>query len=175
MTTDAGRDGVVTGRVAGKVALITGAARGLGRSHAVRLAREGADIIGVDICSDVVGIPYPLASPDDLDETARLAEEAGARVVTAQVDVRDPDALALAVSRGVDRLSRLDIAVANAGSAVPGPFLLVDDAGWRFCCELNIIGTASTFRHAARAMTDGGSLIAISTAASNAPEVGMAS
>jgi len=129
VTTDAGR-AAATGRVAGKVALITGAARGQGRSHAVQLASEGADIIGVDICSDVAGIPYPLASPDDLDETARLAEEAGARVVTAQVDVRDPDALALAVSRGVDRLSRLDIAVANAGVCTIQRWDEVDPAVW---------------------------------------------
>ena len=80
-----------------------------------------------------------------------------------------------AVARRREPEGRLDIAVANAGSAVPGPFLLLDDEAWRFCCELNIVGTASTFKHAALAMREhGGSLVAISTAASSAPEVSMA-
>ena len=153
MTTGAGRDGAATadagrttrtGRVAGKVALITGAARGQGRSHAVRLAREGADIIAVDVCSDVAGIAYPLALPDDLEETARLAEEAGARVVIAQVDVRDRDALTHAVGRGVDRLGRLDIAVANAGVCTIQRWDEVDPAVWDTVIGINLTGAWNT-------------------------------
>ena len=101
--------------MAGSVALITGVARGQGRSHAVRLAREGADIIGIDLCADVDAIPYPLATPADLDETARLVAETGARVITARADVRDLDAMVAAVEAGVAELGRLDVVVANAG------------------------------------------------------------
>ena len=89
------------GRVAGKVALVTGAARGQGRSHALRLAAEGADIIALDICAPVEEISYSTATPDDLATTARLVEEAGARVVTRVVDVRDAQAMASAVADGV--------------------------------------------------------------------------
>ena len=92
----------MTGRVAGKVALITGAARGQGRSHAVRLAQEGADIIAVDICGAVETVPYAAATPDDLAETVELVKKAGGRIVAAQADVRDVDALSEAVARGVD-------------------------------------------------------------------------
>ena len=79
------------GRVSGRVALVTGAARGQGRSHAVRLATEGADVIGIDLCQDVTGIDYPMATPDDLTETALMVAKAGGRMVTDVVDVRDID------------------------------------------------------------------------------------
>src|SRR5271163_4462350 len=89
----------MAGRVEGKVAFITGAARGQGRSHAVRLAEEGADIIAVDIARQIASVPYPMATPEDLGETCRLVEKAGRRCVTSQVDVRDIHALASAADQ----------------------------------------------------------------------------
>ena len=103
------------------------------------------------------------------------AEVSGSEIRVAVCDITDAEQVEAAVSVAVGPDGRLDVAVANAGSAVPGPFLLLDDKAWQFCCELNIVGTASTFRSAALAMRKhGGSLIAISTAASSAPEVSMA-
>ena len=103
------------GRVTGKVALISGAARGQGRSHARLLAAEGADIIAVDICEDIETNEYPLARPEDLDETARLVEKEGQRAHTEIADVRDRAALSAAIDRGVAEFGQLDIVVANAG------------------------------------------------------------
>jgi SDR family mycofactocin-dependent oxidoreductase len=103
------------GRLEGKVAFITGAARGQGRSHAVRLAEEGADIIAVDICRQIESNPYPLATPEDLAETAVLVEKVGRRIVTRQADVRERAELREAVESGVSELGRLDVVVANAG------------------------------------------------------------
>jgi (+)-trans-carveol dehydrogenase len=105
------------GRVEGKVALITGAARGQGRSHAVRLAEEGADIVGIDLPGAVSTVPYPLATEDDMAETVALVEKEGRRMVALHADVRDADAMTAAVERGVDELGRLDIVLANAGIA----------------------------------------------------------
>ena len=106
----------MAGRVEGKVAFITGAARGQGRSHAVRLAQEGADIIAVDVCKRISSnedIPAP--NPDDLAETADLVKNLNRRIVTAEVDVRDYESLKAAIDSGVEQLGRLDIIVANAG------------------------------------------------------------
>src|ERR1041384_7870131 len=105
------------GRVEGKVAFITGAARGQGRSHAVRLAEEGADIIAVDLCENVDTIGYPLATAEDLDETAAFVEKTGQRIVTAKADVRDVAQLKKALDDGVAALGGLDIVVAQAGIA----------------------------------------------------------
>jgi SDR family mycofactocin-dependent oxidoreductase len=105
------------GRVEGKVALISGAARGQGRSHAQLLASEGADIIAVDICADIATNEYPLSRPEDLDETARLVEKEGQRAYTAIADVRDRAALSAAIDRGVAEFGHLDVVVANAGIA----------------------------------------------------------
>jgi SDR family mycofactocin-dependent oxidoreductase len=103
------------GRVTGKVAVISGGARGQGRSHARLLAAEGADIIAVDLCADIETNEYPLARPEDLDETARLVEKEGQRAFTAIADVRDRVALAAAIDQGVAEFGHLDIVVANAG------------------------------------------------------------
>ena len=106
----------MTGRVEGKVAFITGAARGQGRSHAVRLAQEGADIIAIDVCKPVDTVDaIPASTPEDLAETADLVKGLDRRIVTAEVDVRDYEALKAAVDSGVEQLGRLDIIVANAG------------------------------------------------------------
>src|SRR5438034_6696058 len=103
------------GRLDGKVAFITGAARGQGRAHAVRLASEGADIIAVDICAPIDSVPYALSNEADLTETVRLVEGLGRKIVASQTDVRDYSALAAAVAHGVEAFGRLDIVVANAG------------------------------------------------------------
>lgn len=105
----------MTAEFEGKVALITGAARGQGRSHAVRFAEEGADIIAVDICRQMDSVGYPMATPEDLDETVNLVEKAGRRIVTAQADVRDFKNLNAAVAKGVSELGRIDFVLANAG------------------------------------------------------------
>jgi NAD(P)-dependent dehydrogenase (short-subunit alcohol dehydrogenase family) len=105
------------GRVEGKVALITGAARGQGREHAIRLAEEGADIIAVDVPHEIVDIAYETGTADELAETARFVEKLGRRVVTLEVDVRDAEALTNGVNGAVAELGRLDIVSANAGIA----------------------------------------------------------
>jgi SDR family mycofactocin-dependent oxidoreductase len=104
-------------RFAGKVALITGAARGQGRTHAVRLAGEGADIVAVDVCRQISTVPYPLATTADLAETVAGVESLGRQIVAAQADVRDWDSMVSAVEQGLSALGRIDIVVANAGIA----------------------------------------------------------
>jgi SDR family mycofactocin-dependent oxidoreductase len=99
----------------GKVAFITGAARGQGRSHAVRFAEEGADIIAVDLCEQIDSVAYPMSRPEDLDETVNLVEKTGRRIVAEQCDVRDFDRLKAAVDTGVAELGRVDFVLANAG------------------------------------------------------------
>jgi NAD(P)-dependent dehydrogenase (short-subunit alcohol dehydrogenase family) len=104
--------------LSGKVAFVTGAARGQGRAHAVKLASEGADVIAVDLCDQIASVPYPMATADDLAETVELVEATGARIVATRADVRDRASLETALKAGVEQLgSRLDIVVANAGIA----------------------------------------------------------
>ena len=105
------------GKLDGKVAFITGAARGQGRSHAVLFAEEGADIIAVDLCAQVATVAYPMATPADLEETVNLVEKQGRRIVARQADVRDFDAMRKVVADGVAELGRLDFVLANAGIA----------------------------------------------------------
>ena len=108
------------GSLDGKVAFITGVARGQGRSHAVRLAADGAAIIGVDICADIASNGYPMASGDELEETIALVEGKGGKMIASVADVRDFHALRAAVDRGVEQFGRLDIVLANAGIASHG-------------------------------------------------------
>ena len=132
----------MTGRVEGKVAFITGAARGQGRAHAVRLAQEGADIIAVDICKKIDTVDVIAAStPEDLAETADLVKGHNRRIVTAEVDVRDYDALKAAVDSGVEQLGRLDIIVANAGIGNGGQTLdKTSEADWTAMIDINLSG-----------------------------------
>ncbi len=156
----------MSGRVAGKRVLITGAARGMGRSHAVRLAEEGADLILVDICESLPAIEYPLATPEDLDETARLVEKHGQRAVTQVVDVRDEAALTAAVDDGVAQLGGLDASVANAGVLTGGTWDTTTAEQWRTVVDVNLIGTWNTCRAAIPHLVErGGALINISSAA----------
>jgi SDR family mycofactocin-dependent oxidoreductase len=150
--------------LAGKVALITGVARGQGRAHAVRLASEGADIIGVDICAPIDSVPYPLATADDLAATVKLVQDTGARIVAKEADVRDRALLSEAVQAGVEELGRLDIVVANAGIA---PMQSGDD-GWRDVIDVNLTGVYNTIKAAIPTMVkqgSGGSIVLISSAA----------
>ena len=159
------RDNAV-GRVAGKVAFITGAARGQGREHAIRLAEEGADIIAVDLCADVDAAGYPGATAADLDETAKLVEKSGRRIVTATADVRDLDGLRAALQQGVDELGRPDIVVANAGiSGTPAPAAEIAEAAWQTMLDINLTGVWHTVKVAVPHMSDGrgGSIILVSS------------
>ncbi len=135
------------GLVAGKVALITGAARGQGRAEAVRLAEEGADIIAIDICGPVETIPYEGATPADLEETAALVRKHGRGIVTVKADVRDLAAMQAAVSRGTAELGRLDVVVANAG--VMGTLVKaweLTEEDWRTTIDVNLTGVWHTIK-----------------------------
>jgi (+)-trans-carveol dehydrogenase len=137
----------MTGRVEGKVAFITGAARGQGRAHAVRLAQEGADIIAIDICKPIESVQIPLATPEDLAETADLVKGHNRRIVTAEVDVRDYDALKAAVDSGVEQLGRLDIIVANAGIGNGGATLdKTSERDWQDMIDVNLAGVWKTVK-----------------------------
>ncbi len=154
------------GRAAGKRVLITGAARGMGRSHAVRLAEEGADLILVDICKSLPEVEYPLASTEDLGETARLVEKHGRRAVTHVVDVRDAAALAAAVDDRGGQLGGLDASVANAGVLTVGTWDTTTPDQWRTVVDVNLIGTWNTCAAALPHLVErGGSLVNISSAA----------
>lgn len=124
----------------GKVALITGAARGQGRSHAVRLAAEGADIIAVDICAQIESVPYPLARPGDLEETAAEVRALGSRIVAAQADVRSQAQLRSAVDAAVAELGRLDIVCANAGIHSSAPAHKMSEQAWQDLIDVNLTG-----------------------------------
>jgi (+)-trans-carveol dehydrogenase len=157
------------GRVEGKVALITGAARGQGRAEAVRLAEEGADIIAVDICRDVEGVSdfYAGATEEDLAETAALVEKFGRRIVTRVADVRDLAGLQQAVDEGVAELGRLDIVVANAGIFTPhGNAWEMTKDNWQTVIDVNLTGAWATVKVAVphiRAGRRGGSIILTSS------------
>jgi (+)-trans-carveol dehydrogenase len=109
------------GLLDGKVAFITGAARGQGRSHAITLAREGADIIAVDICRQAETVPYAMATPRDLAETVKEVEALDRRIIAVEADIRDLATLTQVASDGVAQLGRLDIVLANAGPSTPTP------------------------------------------------------
>ncbi|QIV81658.1 mycofactocin-coupled SDR family oxidoreductase [Mycolicibacterium frederiksbergense] len=147
-----------TGRVEGKVAFITGAARGQGRSHAVRLAEEGADIIAVDVCGPIsADSQIAPSTPDDLAQTADLVKGLNRRIVTAQVDVRDFDALQAAVDSGVEQLGRLDIIVANAGIGNGGQTLdKTSEADWDDMIGVNLSGVWKSVKAAVPHLISGG-------------------
>ncbi|WAC94594.1 mycofactocin-coupled SDR family oxidoreductase [Mycobacterium sp. Aquia_213] len=166
------------GRMDGKVAFVTGAARGQGRSHAVRLAQEGADIIAVDICRDFENSPADGATSEDLDVTAGMVKDAGGRVVTAEVDVRDFDALKAAVDSGVEQLGRLDVIVANAGiGTTAGKLHKTKEALWQEMIDVNLSGVWKSVKAGVPhvlAGDRGGAIILTSSVAGNKayPHVG---
>ncbi|MGW0246148.1 mycofactocin-coupled SDR family oxidoreductase [Nocardia goodfellowii] len=151
------------GRVQGKVAFITGAARGQGRSHAVRLAEEGADIIAVDICQDIDSIGYPMATPEDLEETVRLVQKAGRRIVAVHSDVRDAAQMRAAVERGIAELGKLDIVIAQAGIA--GMKGEPPIQAWSDVVDTNLVGVINTVQAALPHLPEGASIIATGSTA----------
>jgi (+)-trans-carveol dehydrogenase len=162
----------MTGRVEGKVAFITGAARGQGRSHAITLAREGADIIAVDICAHIGSVPYPMATPEDLAQTVKEVEAAGRRIVATVADVRDYDALKEALDGGVAQLGRLDIVSANAGISSYGRAEELPEQTWQDMIDVNLTGEWHAAKAAIphlRAGGRGGSIILTSSTAGLKP------
>jgi (+)-trans-carveol dehydrogenase len=156
----------MAGKVAGKVAFITGAARGQGRSHAVRLAEEGADIIAVDVCGPVPGVDYEPSTPDDLEETARLVRKLGRRVVAREADVRDFAGLRAVLREGVSELGRLDIVCANAGILTMGQSHEQSEDQWRTMLDINLTGVWHTTKAATPILIEqnqGGSIIITSS------------
>ena len=156
------------GRVEGKVAFITGAARGQGQSHALRLAEEGADIIALDLCEDIATVPYALARPDDLEATAKQVDALGRKVITIQADVRDFETMKSRLAAAVEELGRLDIVAANAGVVSFGTGEELDMQSWQDMLDVNLTGVWNTCKAAIphlRAAGGGGSIIITSSVA----------
>jgi SDR family mycofactocin-dependent oxidoreductase len=160
------------GRLDGKVAFISGAARGQGRSHAVRLAEEGADIIGFDICGPIDTVPYPLATQEDLEQTVKLVEDCGRRMVAKPADVRDSQAVGAVFDEGRAQLGRIDIVLANAG-AMTGfglPDMSMDTLirSWRDALDIMLTGVFNTVVAALPSLISqgtGGSIVITSSTA----------
>jgi SDR family mycofactocin-dependent oxidoreductase len=157
----------MAGRVEGKVAFVTGAGRGQGRSHALRLAEEGADIIAVDICAPVESVTYAMSSEADLAETARLVEEQDRRVVTGVADVRDFDRLKEVMDRGRAELGGLDIVVANAGIASYAPGHEITEAAWDEMIDIDLKGVWHTIKAATPHLLEqqSGAIVIVASAA----------
>jgi (+)-trans-carveol dehydrogenase len=155
------------GRVAGKVAFITGAARGQGRSHAIRLAQEGADIIAVDVCEDVATVPYSGATEADLAETVKQVEALDRRIVATKADVRDFGQLKQAVDDGVAQLGKLDIVSANAGIFSHAPTAELTEEQWGTMIDINLTGVWRTCKAAIPHLiaNDSGAIIITSSVA----------
>jgi len=134
----------MTGLLAGQVAVVTGAARGQGRGHALALAREGASVIALDACAPIATVPYPLSTKADLEDTARQVEELGGRVVHGVVDVRDLAEMEQFVLDAVADLGRLDIVCANAGISTPSPTLEMTEETWQTTIDINLTGVWKT-------------------------------
>lgn len=151
----------------GKVALITGAARGQGRSHAVRFAEQGADIIAVDLCEQIASVVYPMATPEDLDETINLVEKTGRRIVAQRADVRDFEQLTTVVDHGVAELGRLDFVLANAG-VIPDGKTAHQLPAYLDAIDVMLNGVYFTIEAALPALLahgDGGAIVITSSAA----------
>ena len=157
------------GRMKGKVAFVTGAARGQGRSHAVRFAEEGADIIAIDICEQLSTVPYPMATPGDLAETAKAVEALDRRIVARQADVTDFEAVKRTVDEGVAELGRLDVVCANAGISTMGLTWELTEEQWNEMIDVNLGGVWRTVKATIPVLIDqdeGGSIIITGSTAS---------
>ncbi len=158
----------MTGRLQGKVAFVTGAARGQGRSHAVKLAEEGADIIAVDVCEQLETVKYALGTAADLAETVRQVEARDRRIIARRADVRDTSSLRAAVDEGVAELGRLDIVSANAGILSSGSLDELTEQTWREMIDINLSGVWRTCKvsipHILRG-GDGGAIVLTSSVA----------
>ena len=157
----------MAGRVEGKVAFITGAARGQGRSHAIRLARDGADIIAVDLCGQVGSVPYAMSTPEDLAQTVKEVEALDRRIVASQADVRDYGAVKAALDAGVAELGRLDIVSANAGIFSFGTLEELSETEWQDMIDTNLTGVWHTAKAAIPHLraAGGGSIVLTSSTA----------
>ena len=144
------------GRLEGKVAFVTGAARGQGRSHAIRLAEEGADIIAIDICAPIDSVPYELATPDDLAETAKEVEALDRRIMASEADVRDFGAVKAALDKGVAEFGRLDVVSANAGIVSYGESAELEEQTWQDMIATNLTGVWHTAKASIPHMKAGG-------------------
>lgn len=155
------------GRLDGKVAFVTGAARGQGRSHALRMAQEGADIVAIDIAKQIDTVPYPIGRPEDLEETVRQVEALDRRIVASQADTRDYDAVKNALDDGVAQLGRLDIVAANAGIFTEGRLEDLTDEQWDDTLDTNLKGVWHTAKAAIPHLraAGGGSMILTSSTA----------
>ncbi|MBI5340949.1 SDR family mycofactocin-dependent oxidoreductase [Mycobacterium sp. BK558] len=152
------------GQLDGKVAFITGLARGQGRSHALALAGEGADIIGLDLCGDIASTAYPGSSAADLEETERLIKELGRRAVLSRADVRDFDQVQEAFDRGLEQLGRVDIVIPNAGICAGGKTWEITTDAWRETIDINLTGAWHAVKAAVPQLIsqgDGGSVVFI--------------
>lgn len=158
-------------RLSDKVVLITGAARGQGRSHAVHMADEGADIIAFDVCADIESNEYPLATEADLDETRELVEKAGRRVITAKVDVRDRVQLKKSLDAAVEQLGGLDVIVANAGICPLGHH--VPTQGFIDTFDVDFVGVVNTVHVGVPHLGPGGSVIVTGSTAGLVPQTGI--
>jgi (+)-trans-carveol dehydrogenase len=165
------------GRLNGKVAFITGAARGQGRAHAVTMAREGAQIATVDLCGQVEGVPYPMATEADLEETTRLVEAEGRRCLSFTADARDSEAMRAAAQNTADQLGKIDIGVINHGIVRIGPWDTITDEDWDTMIENNLSGVWRASRAVIPHLIDagGGALILTSSVAGLIPAHGLVS
>ena len=164
------------GRVNGKVAIVTGAAKGMGRSHCVRLAEEGADIVAVDLCEQQEGVEYPGGTEAELQETATRVEQTGQRAMAEKADIRDLSALERLVAKTRDAFGGLDIVVANAGISTVGPAWELTPAQWNAVVNTNLTGTWNTVRATVPTLIEqgrGGSIVLISSVAGVRGFVGM--
>jgi len=159
----------MTAGLEGRVALVTGAARGQGRAHAVRLAGDGADIIAIDVCGPVSQtVTYPMPTSEDLAETVRLVEATGRKVLSREVDIRNLEAQQQVVADGMEQFGRLDVVVANAGILSWGRIWEMSEQQWDDVIDVNLNGTWRTIRAAVPAMIEagnGGSIIIVSSSA----------
>jgi SDR family mycofactocin-dependent oxidoreductase len=158
----------MTGLLAGQVAVVSGAARGQGRSHALALAREGASIIALDACAPIATVPYPLPTKADLEETAGQVKALGGRVIHGVVDVRDLAEMEQFIGDAVADLGRLDIVCANAGISTPSPTLEMPEETWQTTIDINLTGVWKTCKATVPhivAGNRGGSVIITSSAA----------
>ncbi|MFW0783357.1 mycofactocin-coupled SDR family oxidoreductase [Gordonia sp. CPCC 206044] len=144
------------GKLEGKVAFITGAARGQGRSHALRLAQEGADIIAVDVTDQVATVPYDTARPGDMEQTIEQVEALDRRIIASEVDVRDLAGLQKAAADGFAALGRIDIVLANAGISTMAPTIEMDEQTWQTMIDINLTGVWKTVRAAVPFVVEGG-------------------